>query len=236
MIEILDFMSEHKKAIIAVVVMILCLLISDKISDGFVSKRDEAAKLLQDTQNKITDTQDKLNQPVIKYKELDHGYRKDRVTRDTDILEGKGTGPKDDSGHPTNEWLSRFLTWQNGEEYVDNRNWFVEKLGANNVFCKNIMRPYDPSGLTLRDSNTYIDANNIGCQLDRIEVYVDSIDESNNTYNYVVFAYFNADVASRNSMFDAMDRTQCYIINVSVDADGNVLPDTFIVSLDDSDR
>lgn len=228
MLEILDFLQEHKKAVIAVVIMILCILISGGIAKSFAKSNASAADSLSTVNNKISNVQDQLNQPQTRWKELDHGYHKSRVERDVKTLIGAGTG----NGN-TNEWLSRFLTWSSGDEYKENHQWFVEKLGSNNVFCTTIMRSYDKE-ISLSDSGTVNDPNNIKCELDKdktaANVYVNSINESNDTYNYVIFAYFNAKAARANQSFDAMDKVQCYIVTVSVDADGNVLPDTFIVS------
>lgn len=224
MIEILDFIEEHKKAVIAVVIAILCLIISSAVANGFAKGRDNAARDLQNVNNNISQVQDQLNQPITKYKELDHGYHLSRVDRDKKILEGKGTGVNN-----ANEWISRFLTWSSGQEYTDNRNWFIEKLGASNTFVTDIMRPYDANATSLNEQGALIDPDKVGCSLSNIKVYVDSIDENNDTYNYVIFAYFSAKKAFENN-FDAIDRVQCYIITVSVDKDGNVLPDTFVVS------
>lgn len=225
MIEILDFISEHKKAVAAVLIALLCLILSGAIAKGFTNSRDAAARDLQNVNNNISQVQDQLNQPITKYKELDHGYHLARVNRDKAILEGKGTGENN-----TNEWLSRFLTWSSGQEYTENRNWFVEKLGSSNVFVTDIMRPYDADATSLNAQGALIDPNKVGCTLNNTKVYVDSINENNDTYNYVIFAYFNAKTAFSNNEFDAIDKVQCYIITVSVDADGNVLPDTFVVS------
>jgi hypothetical protein len=225
MIEILDFISEHKKAVAAVLIALLCLILSGAIAKGFTNSRDAAARDLQNVNNNISQVQDQLNQPITKYRELDHGYHLARVNRDRTILEGKGTGENN-----TNEWLSRFLTWSSGQEYTENRNWFVEKLGSSNVFVTDIMRPYDETHLSIDDHDTISDADAVGCTLNNTEIYVNSINENNDTYNYVIFAYFNAKTAFSNNEFDAIDKVQCYIITVSVDKDGNVLPDTFVVS------
>ena len=223
MIEVLDFISEHKKAVIAVAAMILCLLISGGIANSFTKRSDAAEGSLTKVENEISAVQDQLNQPKTKYKELDHGYHKDRVDSDTATIIGKGTG----NGN-TNEWLSRFLTWSSGAEYNENRNWFVEKLGSNNVFCTEIMRPYDTE-LSM-DGSAVVDPDKVQCQLTDTKVYVNSINENTGVYDYVIFAYFNGKTAFSNNAFNALDRVQCYIITVSTDAEGNVLPDTFIVS------
>ena len=225
MIEILDFISKHKKAVTAVLIVILCLILSGAITKGFIKSRDKAARNLDDVKNNISQVQDQLKQPITKYKELDHGYHLARVNRDKDILEGKGTGPNN-----TNEWLSRFLTWNSGQEYMKNRDWFVEKLGSSNVFLTDIMRPYNADSTSLDKQGALIDPDKVGCTLTNTKVYVNSIDENNDTYNYVIFAYFNAKTAFSNNAFNAIDKVQCYIITVSVDADGNVLPDTFVAS------
>ena len=171
MIEILDFISEHKKAVIAVAAMILCLLISGGIANSFTKRSDAAEGSLTKVENEISAVQDQLNQPKTKYKELDHGYHKERVDSDTATIIGKGTG----NGN-TNEWLSRFLTWSSGAEYNENRNWFVEKLGSNNVFCTEIMRPYDTE-LSM-DGSAVVDPDKVQCQLTDTKVYVNSINES----------------------------------------------------------
>lgn len=225
MIEILDFIEEHKKAVIAVVLTILCLIISGAIAGGFTKSRDAAARDKQNVENNISQVEDQLKQPITKYKELDHGYHKTRVERDKAILEGKGTGVNN-----TNEWLSRFLTWNNGQEYTDNRNWFIEKLGASNPFVTDIMRAYDDTYMSLDDHNATVDASKIACNLVSTDFYVNSIDENTDVYNYVIIAKFSAKDAFSNDAFNAIDKVQCYIITVSVDKDGNVLPDTFVVS------
>lgn len=228
MIEILDFLQEHKKAAIAVIVMIFCLGVSGAIAGNFAKKTQAAQESLHEVENKISNVQDQLKQPKTKFRELDHGYKQSRVDRDTEILIGAGTG-----NGSTNEWLSRFLSWSSGEEYKENRNWFVEKLGASNIFCTEIMRDYDTE-LSLSESGGVNDPNQIQCALDvdktKKSVYVNSINENTGVYDYVIFAYYNGKAAYENRLFDGMDKVQCYIITVSVDADGNVLPDTFIVS------
>ena len=230
MIEILDFLRDHKKSAIAIVVMVLCLIISGAISGKFADNTSSAADSLYEVENKISDVQDQLKATKIKYKELDHGYHQSRVDRDANIIIGAGTG----SGS-TNEWISRFLSWKSGEEYNENRNWFVEKLGAQNIFCTEIMRAYSTdvsmSGTSVNDPN------NVQCILEvdktKKSVYVNSINENTGdtgVYEYVIFAYYNGKAAYENQSFTGMDKVQCYIITVSIDAEGNVLPDTFIVS------
>lgn len=225
MIEILDFLQEHIKAVIAVIVMIVCLGVGSIVSGQFAKQADASANDLHIVENQISNVTDKLNNPEERPNELDHGYQKDRVERDKQILIGKGTG-----NGKTNEWLSRFLSWESGEEYNENRNWFVEKLGASNVFCTTIMRDYDAE-LSMDDSEKdIIDPDEISCELKETEFYVNSIDDNTGIYEYVIFAKYNGKEAYANTAFKAMDRVQCYIITVSVDADGNVLPDTFVVS------
>lgn len=223
MIEILDFISEHKKAVIAVAIMILCLLVSGGVAGSFAKKSDAAEGSLTKVQNEISVVQDQLNQPKTKYRELDHGYHQSRVDSDKAKLIGEGTG----NGN-TNEWLSRFLTWNSGKEYNENRDWFVEKLGSNNVFCTEIMRPYDTE--VYMNGSAVADPDKVQSQLSDVKIYVNSINESNNVYNYVIFAYFNAKTAFSNNAFNALDKVQCYIVTVSTDSEGNVMPDTFVVS------
>lgn len=218
---ILDFWDEHKKAVIAVIIMVLCLMISASIANSFVKKRDAAYRSLQDVNNEITQVEDQLKQPVTKYRDLDHGYSAARVAQDTLTLEGKGTGVNN-----SNEWLSAFLTWSSGSEYETNRQWFIEKLGSNNVFVTDIMRSYDSTNLSL-DNSSLIDPDKISCKLSDTKFYVESIDENTGVYNYVIVAYFNGKNAFSNSAFTAMDKVQCYIITVSTDADGNVMPETW---------
>lgn len=229
MIEILDFLQEHKKAVIAVVVMIVCLGVSGAISGQFAKQAAASAESLHEVENKISNVNDQLKQPKERFRELDHGYQKDRVERDTKIIIGAGTG-----NGGTNEWLSRFLSWSTGDEYNENRNWFVEKLGASNVFCTTIMRDYDTNVSLGESKKDVIDPNNVTCTLDIAKtegsVYVNAIDDNTGIYEYVIFAYYNGKEAYANTAFDAMDKVQCYIITVSVDADGNVLPETFVVS------
>lgn len=228
MIEILDFLQEHKKAAIAVVVMMICLIVSGSVAGSFAKKTDTAASSLHEVENKIYNVQDQLKQPKTKYKELDHGYSQSRVDRDTEIIMGAGTGTGS-----TNEWLSRFLSWKSGDEYKENRNWFVEKLGAQNIFCTDIMRDYNTEA-SMGNNNRVNDPNSVQCILDvdktKKSVYVNSINEDTGVYEYVIFAYYNGKAAYENQSFDGMDKVQCYIITVSIDADGNVLPDTFVVS------
>lgn len=227
MIEILDYLQKHKKAVIAVLVMVLCLFISGAVSKSFATKTAAAESSLHEVENKISNVQDQLKQPKTKYKELDHGYKQSRVDRDTNIIIGAGTG--DGS---TNEWISRFLSWNSGKEYNENRNWFVEKLGAQNIFCTEIMRAYN-TDVSMAGTSVN-DPNKVQCVLDvdktKKSVYVNSINEDTGVYEYVIFAYYNGKAAYENQSFDGMDKVQCYIITVSIDADGNVLPDTFVVS------
>lgn len=227
MIEILDFLKDHKKSAIAIVVMVLCLIISGAVSGTFAKHTVDTEDSLHEVENKISNVQDQLKQPKIKYKELDHGYHQSRVDRDTNIIIGAGTG-----NGSTNEWISRFLSWNSGTEYNENRNWFVEKLGAQNIFCKDIMREYN---IDVSMSGTSVnEPNKVQCILDidktKKSVYVNSIDESTGIYEYVIFAYYNGKAAYENQSFNGMDKVQCYIITVSIDAEGNVLPDTFVVS------
>ena len=228
MIEILDYLQKHKTAVIAVLVMVLCLFVSGAVSKSFATKTAAAESSLHDVENKISNVQDLLKQPNIKYKELDHGYKKNRVDRDTEIIIGAGTG-----NGSTNEWLSRFLSWNSGTEYTENRNWFVEKLGAQNIFCTEIMRDYD-TNVSMSETGSVNDPNKIQCILDvektKKSVYVNSINEDTGVYEYVIFAYYNGKAAYENQSFTGMDKVQCYIITVSIDKDGNVLPDTFVVS------
>lgn len=229
MIEILDFLQEHIKAVIAVIVMIVCLGVGSIVSGQFAKQASDSANDLHTIENQISNVNDKLNNPEKRYKELEKGYKESRVERDTKILIGAGTG-----NGGTNEWLSRFLSWNTGDEYNENRNWFVEKLGASNVFCTTIMRDYDTNVSLGESKKDVIDPNKVTCilDIDKTEkaVYVNSIDDNTGIYEYVVFAYYNGKEAYANTAFKAMDRVQCYIITVSVDADGNVLPETFVVS------
>ena len=66
MLEILDFLHEHKKAVIAIAVMLLCILISGGIVKSFAKSNASAADSLSTVNNKISNVQDQLNQPQTK--------------------------------------------------------------------------------------------------------------------------------------------------------------------------
>lgn len=218
MLEIMDFIDGHKKAILCAGIALICIILSSAVAGGFVHNRNAAQKTLNDLQNQVANTQTQLDQPHVAYKELDHGYSQDRVDKDTAIIEGK----------EKNEWLSRFLSWKDGKTYVSNRQWFIDNLPdkEDNPFLVNVMKAYNADAVSLVDkqSDSVDPADDISCTPNwtNTSIYVESINSATDVYNYVAFVYFNAKKAYENNAFTAMDKVECYVVTYSINADGKV--------------
>ena len=210
---IVDKIKQIIKNNIALVILIAISGILIMIASGYLesayNRKAELESELANLSNGLEKLKQDSNKKEVVVIENELGLDLDRVTKDN---------------YAMYDWIEPAFTFSNSDEYNENREIFVERLGRDDQFVKEIMPPFI-DGFTAKavydDEGNIIESEgrkfNMEIVSDGFKAYVTGIDEKTDSYHYLATVTVN----SRNmNGYSGYGKT--VVLTYTVDKDGNI--------------
>lgn len=168
---IISFLKRHKIIILGVLVGSILFMFGRSMKSSADTELAVARKQLSDIRNEIAqfDAKKAETQQVINH--IDHGLNTQRWKADDSII---------------TKWVQPAFAFKSGDEYVQNRDLFISRLGNSDPFVTQFMPSYTPKLQAQTDETAEPDyGQNMTCRMSSLKSYVTKIDEINDIYSYV---------------------------------------------------
>lgn len=184
------------------VFMLVCFFFASVSMNAAAEKYAKAEQDVKNIENDIDRLKNKEKDKIIVEKEVTTGLNENRWhSDDTKML----------------EWVKPAFTFNSPDEYNKNRDLFIQRLGPDDSFVKDIMPPFIQGVTVYTNEEQNIDeGDKLNMEVRSFTSYVKSIDEENGIYSYVAF------VVTSSSNKNGYTGESTVIMTYSMDEEGNV--------------
>lgn len=170
--KIKSMLKEHLVLVISILICIFLGLVGGSISGSAKKDYNAVYDQLTKVNNQITQTSTTNQEVVYVVESLENGLDKSRWAADDTII---------------TEWIYDAFNFDSASEYNQNREIYVNRLGASDDFVINVMPPYIAGYTELRNENSEVDdGNSINMHITGFKSYVDKIEDDKYSYVAVV--------------------------------------------------
>lgn len=180
---IAPFLIRHKIVVLGIVIGLVLFLVGHVFRSSANNSIGILNRQLSNIKGQIAQFDAKKSEVTQVINHIDHGLNTGRWKADDGII---------------TKWVQPAFAFKNGDEYVENRDLFISRLGNSDPFVTTFMPLYTPKLQAQSDETAEPDyGQNMSCRMASLKSYVTKIDEANDIYSYVAVVKCNPSIPAR---------------------------------------